>query len=143
MTLNDSVGISSTYIDSLWLNLTLFGCFWLSLILFCSVCKCLAWFNSTKSCLTVCVWFLLIHLCFNLLAFVKLCSTLFNSRSYAQILCLFSLKLLIFWTLFSNFFPIFGPKILFFFLSSAPACFFLACNVLFLFFFENWSIFGL
>ena len=30
-----------------------------------------------------------INLCFNLLAFVKLCLTPFNSRSYAQILCLF------------------------------------------------------
>merc|ERR1712208_120238 len=37
---------------------------------------------------------------------------------------LFFFKLLNFWTLFSNFFPNFGPKKNFFFcLSSAPACF--------------------
>ena len=34
-----------------------------------------------------------IQLCFNLLEYVKLCLTLFNSRSYAQILCLFKNEL--------------------------------------------------
>ena len=38
------------------------------------------------------VWFLAfnsIQLCLNLLGYIQLCLTLFNSRSYAQILCLF------------------------------------------------------
>ena len=38
------------------------------------------------------VWFLVfnsIQLCLNLLEYIQLCLTLFNSRSYAQILCLF------------------------------------------------------
>ena len=49
---------------------------------FVIVC-CFAWFLLFKS----------IQLCFNLLEYVKLCLTLFNSRSYAQILCLLKIKI--------------------------------------------------
>ena len=91
--LNDSFGITLTLIDSVLLYLTLFYFVWLC----CMVLFYLILFDLDCLWLTLCLnfyiaWFLFfnpIQLCFNLLEHFNLCLTLFNSRSYAQILCLF------------------------------------------------------
>ena len=55
---------------------------------------------------------------------------------------LVSLKLLNFWTLFSNIFPIWTQNFFFFLLKLSPSLFFWP-EKSFLFCFENWSFFGL
>ena len=82
-----------TLFDFIWLYLNLFDSVWLYLILFCSVWLCwfhLIMFDLGCLCLTLCMtfhfaWILSfksIQLCINLLEYIKLCLTLFSSRSY-------------------------------------------------------------
>ena len=86
----------AAFFDSIWVYLALFDSIWICFALFDSVLLGLIFLNRVWLWLSVFnflfVWFLLfnsIHLCFNFLEFVKLCLTPLNSRSYAQILCLF------------------------------------------------------
>ena len=96
-----------------WFSLTLFDSVWHYLCLFCSVRLCclvlfylIMYDLDFNSVLTFYfAWFLLfksIQLCINFVEYVKLCLALFNSRSYAQILCLFQTHIFLLKTYFGS-----------------------------------------
>ena len=101
-TLLDTVWLCKNQLHLYWLFLTLFYSVWLNFILSCLVLLKLIILNHVWTGSTVfdsvlifvfkVVWFFLCNsslLCSNLLEYIQLCLTFSNSRSYAQILCLF------------------------------------------------------
>ena len=81
MTMYDYVCLYTTMYDCVWLCMMMYGYVWLCMSLYYFIWLCITLYDYVWICMTMPL--------FQFSWMFKLCLTLINSRSYAQILCLF------------------------------------------------------